>query len=223
MQQIYLNFYILSCLIIGMVDMIIRLWLPGSILSIDEISRRVSISFVLYDHHCGTLHRYTEYGTVPCDSRTFLLVLLLCHAYSVKLRLKLNIEVIFPCHINSCHELTEDATIEPPNHTAYLWRWWLITFTSIAGGGALWANAPNLAILACMRLSTNRFTSRCKRFPKSLNIVVPPESTMFLYRPRLTSIGHLTIASSTMSGNGVIKSELKISGLKNISGPRKRS
>ena len=36
-------------------------------------------------------------------------------------------------------------------------------------------------------------------------------------------IGHLTIASSTTSGSGVMKSEEKISGLKNTSGPRNLS
>ena len=46
---------------------------------------------------------------------------------------------------------------------------------------------------------------------------------MFVYRPRLTSMGHAWIDWSTTSGNGVMKSDDKISGLKKISGPRKRS
>ena len=50
-----------------------------------------------------------------------------------------------------------------------------------------------------------------------------PDKTMFLYNPLRTSIGHFTIDSSTISGNGVQKSELKISGLKNTSGPRNLS
>ena len=36
-------------------------------------------------------------------------------------------------------------------------------------------------------------------------------------------MGHLTIASSTTSGSGVMKSDEKISGLKNTSGPRNLS
>jgi hypothetical protein len=54
-------------------------------------------------------------------------------------------------------------------------------------------------------------------------MVLPPESTMFLYNPLLVSIGHFKIASSTTFGKGVVKSVEKISGLKKISGAKKRS
>jgi hypothetical protein len=54
-------------------------------------------------------------------------------------------------------------------------------------------------------------------------MVEPPDKTMFLYKPLRTSIGLVWITVSTISGKGVKKSELAISGLKKISGARKRS
>jgi len=54
-------------------------------------------------------------------------------------------------------------------------------------------------------------------------MVLPPESTMRLYRPLRTSMGDVWMTVSTTSGSGVRKSDEAISGLKNISGARKRS
>ena len=44
-----------------------------------------------------------------------------------------------------------------------------------------------------------------------------------LYKPRRVSIGQLWMAASVTAGSGIKKSLLQISGLKKISGPRKRS
>ena len=44
-----------------------------------------------------------------------------------------------------------------------------------------------------------------------------------MYKPLLTSIGDCWMTPSTISGRGVKKSEEYISGLKKISGARKRS
>jgi len=49
------------------------------------------------------------------------------------------------------------------------------------------------------------------------------ENKITLYKPRLVSIGQLWITLSTISGMGVKKSDDAISGLKIISGPKKRS
>ena len=65
--------------------------------------------------------------------------------------------------------------------------------------------------------------SRSRRLPKSLNMVEPPESTILLYSPRRVSIGDCWMVLSMTSGTEVVKSALQISGLKKISGPRKRS
>ena len=73
------------------------------------------------------------------------------------------------------------------------------------------------------RASTERLMSRCRRRPKSLNIVDPPLNTMLLYSGRRTSIGQFWITLSTISEIGVVKSGLENSGWKKISGPRKRS
>ena len=96
----------------------------------------------------------------------------------------------------------------PPNHTAKRCMWWLMTLHSICVALLLDAKAPNLSILSCMRRSTcarrrhrddllcrkkahrpaRCFLSRARtRFlisrwslrPKSLNMVDPPDSTMF--------------------------------------------
>merc|ERR1712142_1126280 len=56
------------------------------------------------------------------------------------------------------------------------------------------------------RPSTKRLTSRSNRRPKSLNIVEPPESTIFLYSPLLTSIGQFCTTWSTVSEMGTVKS-----------------
>lgn len=49
---------------------------------------------------------------------------------------------------------------------------------------------PQLKLsLSFNRASTVFFISRCSLLPKSLNIVEPPESTIFLYKGLLTSIG----------------------------------
>jgi hypothetical protein len=98
-----------------------------------------------------------------------------------------------------------------------------LTSISPLGHWPLPLRAPSLEMFSSMRESTIFFMSLCSLLPKSLNIVVPPDRTMLLYSPLLTSIGHLTIASSTTSGSGVMKSEEKISGLKKTSGPRNRS
>ena len=95
--------------------------------------------------------------------------------------------------------------------------------TSIFCGWACLPSEPNLFTFASSLASTRFLTSLWSRRPKSLNIVDPPDRTMFLYKPRLVSMGHLTIDSSTTSGKGVKKSEEKISGLKKISGPKNRS
>ena len=58
------------------------------------------------------------------------------------------------------------------------------------------------------RISTTRLISRWSRRPKSLNMVEPPERTIFLYRGRLTSIGQFWITVSTISDIGVVKSGL---------------
>ncbi|MPC23975.1 hypothetical protein E2C01_017043 [Portunus trituberculatus] len=58
------------------------------------------------------------------------------------------------------------------------------------------------------RASTMRFTSRCSRRSKSLNMVEPPDSTMFLYSGRRTSMGQFWITLSTTSLIGVVKSGL---------------
>jgi siroheme synthase (precorrin-2 oxidase/ferrochelatase) len=58
--------------------------------------------------------------------------------------------------------------------------------TSISGGGA----APKLdmllrrVILASIRASTLFLISLCNLRPKSLNMVVPPDKTIFLYKPK---------------------------------------
>lgn len=69
------------------------------------------------------------------------------------------------------------------------------------------------------RVSTDRLISRCKRRPKSLNIVEPPLNTMLLYRGRRTSIGQFCITLSTISDSGMVKSGFENSGWKKISGP----
>jgi hypothetical protein len=51
----------------------------------------------------------------------------------------------------------------------------------------------------------------------------PLRRALTLYRPRRTSIGDCWITESTTSGSGVRKSDEAISGLKKISGARKRS
>lgn len=48
---------------------------------------------------------------------------------------------------------------------------------------------PLSCSLILRRASTARLISRCKRFPKSLNIVEPPLNTILLYNGRRTSIG----------------------------------
>merc|ERR1719159_744805 len=68
-----------------------------------------------------------------------------------------------------------------------------------------------------------RLMSRCRRRPKSLNIVDPPERHIFLYKILLLSMGEPCMQSSTSWESGVLCSWLKISGLKKISGPRNRS
>lgn len=65
--------------------------------------------------------------------------------------------------------------------------------------------------------------SRCKRLPKSLNMVEPPLKTILLYSGRLTSIGQFCMTLSTISDNGVVKSGLENSGWKKISGPKNLS
>lgn len=58
------------------------------------------------------------------------------------------------------------------------------------------------------RASEIRFISRCIRRPKSLNIVEPPDRTIFSYNPRLTSIGHCWITASTVSDIDSVNSAL---------------
>ena len=72
-------------------------------------------------------------------------------------------------------------------------------------------------------VSTFLRTSRSNLRPKSLNIVDPPERTMLLYKPLLTSIGHLCTTSSTLSEIGCTYLASANSGWKKISGPRNRS
>ena len=117
-----------------------------------------------------------------------------------------------------------EASIDPPNQTANRCMWWLMTLTSILFMvGGLPPAAMIFSSFARTRPSTRFFKSLWSRRPKSLNMVEPPERTMFLYRPRRTSTGLERMAWSTTSGSGVVWSVLKISGLKKISGPRKRS
>lgn len=50
---------------------------------------------------------------------------------------------------------------------------------------------PERTSLRLSLTSTLRLTSRIRRRPKSLNMVEPPLSTIFLYNPRRTSMGQL--------------------------------
>lgn len=144
--------------------------------------------------------------------------------------------------------LTVEASILPPNQTAYLCIWCDITWTSIGfGWNFVWKQKllytdlnhrkllmmfelfiewlltlirPSLKLsLTLKRASTDRLISRCKRFPKSLNIVEPPLKTILLYSGRRTSIGQFWMTLSTISLIGVVKSGFENSGWKNISGP----
>ena len=126
----------------------------------------------------------------------------------------------------SCRPDCTAQTADSRTHTDQVIFQWIrgqSTYTRTHVRTYLPLSAPNLDILSSILVSTIFLMSLCSLLPKSLNIVVPPESTMFLYSPLLTSIGHFTMASSTTSGKGVRKSEEKISGLKNTSGPRNRS
>lgn len=62
--------------------------------------------------------------------------------------------------------------------------------------------------------------SRCKRRPKSLNIVEPPLKTILLYSGLRTSIGQFCMTLSTISERGIVKSGFENSGWKKISGPK---
>lgn len=161
------------------------------------------------------------------DAWTFLFVLRLRVTHFVKLRLSRRQLLLVNRSIKfeKKRVFTMEAMYEPPNQTAYLCIGCVTTLTSISGGAEPDAatRALILAMLSRIRASTLRLISRSNRRPKSLNIVVPPDKTMLLYSLRRTSIGHFRIDSSTTSGRGVVKSGLKISGLKNTSGPRKRS
>lgn len=99
--------------------------------------------------------------------------------------------------------LTVDASIDPPNQTAYLCMWCVMTCTSMGFGckqrqfilsilnnnnnNNLWLfsffftfNLPPLSSsLIFSRASTVLLRSLCRRRPKSLNMVEPPESTTF--------------------------------------------
>lgn len=77
------------------------------------------------------------------------------------------------------------------------------TFTSMGVG----LMRPSLSFSLAFNLaSANFLTSRCRRRPKSLNIVEPPERTMFLYSPRRVSMGQSCTTVSTRSEMDVVKS-----------------
>merc|ERR1719394_2016151 len=73
---------------------------------------------------------------------------------------------------------------------------------------ALPANSEEIFIL----LLINLLTSLCRRLPKSLNIVEPPDKTMFPYSGRLVSIGQFAMTSSTTSLIDVVNSGFANSG-----------
>ena len=57
------------------------------------------------------------------------------------------------------------------------------------------------AMFILMRFFTRWSMSRCRRRPKSLNIVLPPERTMFWYSARRVSMGHPKMHLSTTKIN----------------------
>ena len=96
-----------------------------------------------------------------------------CVANRAVLRLAPAASVAAVPGFESIHAIADDAVLVPLGPLTYDQPRHLLVATN--------AGAPPLSFSDCwMRWSTARLMSRCSRLPKSLNMVEPPDSTMFL-------------------------------------------